>query len=64
MKSPVGTGSAATSLASLVGRSIDIHVPNAEFVPVGELADRIGAVEEVAFGVFLPVFGDVPAAVL
>ncbi len=60
----VGTGSAATSLAALVGHSIDINVPNAEFVPIGELAERIGAVEEMVFGVFLPVLGDVPAAVL
>jgi chemotaxis protein CheC len=60
----VGTGSAATSLGSLVGRAIDLDVPNAEFVRIGELAERIGPVEDSCFGVFLTVFGDVPAAVL
>ncbi len=60
----IGTGTAATALGQLIGRGIDIAVPAAEFVPLGEVAERIGSVESRTIGVFLPVFGDVPAAVL
>jgi chemotaxis protein CheC len=60
----IGTGTAATALGTMIGRGIDIAVPSAEFLPVGEVAERIGDVESAAIGVFLPVFGDVPAAVL
>ena len=60
----IGTGTAATALGQLLGRTIDIAVPAADFVPVGEVAERIGDVELETIGVFLPVLGDVPAAVL
>ena len=60
----IGTGTAATALGQMIGRSIDIAIPSAEFVPVSEVAERIGPVEEECIAVFLPVLGEVPAAVL
>lgn len=60
----IGTGNAATALSQMIGSSIDIAVPNAEFVPLQEAAERIGPVETPVFAVLTGVVGDVPASVL
>ncbi len=60
----IGTGNAATALSQMIGSPIDIAVPNAEFVPLHEAAERIGPVESRVFAVLTGLVGDVPASVL
>lgn len=60
----VGTGNAASALAQLVGRTVDIGVPIAELVPLAEAAERIGPLESTVFGVLTPVKGSVQASML
>lgn len=60
----IGTGSAATALAGMTGRVVDLSTPRAEMLPLADFVDRVGPPEEEAFGILTPVFGDLGGAVL
>jgi chemotaxis protein CheC len=60
----IGSGTASTALSSMLGRSVDISVPNAFVLPMAEAVGAIGEPEAEATGVVLGVVGDMGAAVL
>jgi chemotaxis protein CheC len=60
----IGSGNAATALAGLLGRSVDLSVPNAAALPLAEAVEAAGPVDADVSAVVLPVFGDMDALVL
>jgi len=62
--SNIGSGTAATSLSSLVGMPVDVSVPNAIALPLADAVDRAGPAEAEVTAVALPVFGEFDALVL
>ena len=60
----VGSGTASTALSSMLGRSVDITVPNAYVLPMADAVGVIGDPEAEATGVVLGVLGDMGASVL
>ena len=60
----IGSGTAATALSSMVGRPIDVSVPNALAVPLADAVDEVGAPGDEATGIVLPIVGDLDAIVL
>jgi chemotaxis protein CheC len=60
----IGSGTASTALSSMLGRSVDISVPQAFVLPMADAVGAIGDPEAEATGVVLGVVGDMPAAVL
>ena len=60
----IGAGNASTALSGMLGRSVDIDVPNALVLPMGEAVESVGNPEEDATGVVLGVIGDFEASVL
>jgi chemotaxis protein CheC len=60
----VGSGTASTALSAMLGRSVDISVPNAFVLPMAEAVDSIGNPEDDVTGIVLGVFGDLEATVL
>jgi chemotaxis protein CheC len=56
--SNIGSGSASTALAAMLGRSIDISVPTAAAVSL------VGDPEELRHAVVLPILGDLEAMVV
>jgi chemotaxis protein CheC len=60
----IGSGSAATALSLMLGRSVGLTVPEAHVLPLGEAVDTLGAPESVVVGVALGVEGDLDATVL
>jgi chemotaxis protein CheC len=60
----IGSGNAATALAGMLGRSIDLSVPNAAALPLAEAVEAAGPVDAEVSAVVLPVFGDMDALVL
>jgi chemotaxis protein CheC len=60
----VGSGTASTALSAMLGRSVDITVPNAFVFPMAEAVDSIGNPEDDVTGIVLGVFGDMEATVL
>ncbi len=61
--SNIGTGNAATALSQLLGRKIDMNVPDINIVPFEEVMEEIGD-EKVAVGVLVRVLGDTPGNIL
>ncbi|HEV7641675.1 MAG TPA: chemotaxis protein CheC [Gaiellaceae bacterium] len=60
----IGSGNAATALSQMLGRPIDVSVPNALALPLADAVDAVGAADTIVTGVALPVFGDLDAIVL
>ena len=54
----IGSGHAATALASMLGRPIEQSVPNVRLVPLAEMPDMLGGAEKVVVAGFLSVTGD------
>jgi chemotaxis protein CheC len=60
----IGSGTAATALSSMLGRSIDVSVPVAQALPLSEAVESAGAPDSSVTAVVLPIFGDIDALVL
>jgi chemotaxis protein CheC len=60
----IGSGTAATALSSLLGRPIDVSVPNALALPLADAVDAAGPADAEVTAVVLPIFGDIEAVVL
>ncbi|HKI91428.1 MAG TPA: chemotaxis protein CheC [Gaiellaceae bacterium] len=60
----IGSGTAATALSKLVGRTIDVSVPTALALPLADAIDAVGAPEETVTAVVMPISGDLGAIVL
>ena len=60
----IGSGTASTALSSMLGRSVDISVPNAFVMPMAEAVGTIGDPESEATGVVLGIVGEMPGSVL
>ncbi|AQS59800.1 chemotaxis protein CheC [Desulforamulus ferrireducens] len=60
----IGLGNAATALATMVNKRIDMAVPQSKFLSMDELMDIIGGLEEVVSCVSLRLEGDVPGQIL
>lgn len=60
----IGSGTAATALSQMLGRTIDVSVPKALALPVADAVDAIGAADTPVTAVLIPVSGDLQAVVL
>jgi chemotaxis protein CheC len=60
----IGSGTAATALASMLGRTVDVNVPNVHAMSLADAVDAAGPPEQYVTGVILPVEGDIEAIVL
>jgi len=60
----IGSGTASTALSSMLGRSVDISVPNAFVLPMAEAVGTIGDPESETTGVVLGIVGEMPGSVL
>lgn len=54
----IGTGNAATALSSLVGHMVDIAVPEAELVPIYDVAEHYGSPETPVCAVLIRTDGE------
>ena len=55
----IGAAHAATSLSNLLGRKIDMRVPNVNMVSFTEMMELAGGSETVVVGIYLRIEGDV-----
>jgi chemotaxis protein CheC len=60
----IGSGTASTALSSMLGRPVDITVPNTYVLPMADAVGAMGDPEAEATGVVLGVVGDMAASVL
>ena len=57
----IGSGTAATALSQMLGRTIDVSVPTAAAVPLADAVDAVGEPELVVTGIALGIVGDIEA---
>jgi chemotaxis protein CheC len=60
----IGSGTAGTALSDMLGRSVDISVPNALVLPLADAVEAVGPAEQDVTGVAIPLAGDMDAVVL
>ncbi|GAB6180212.1 chemotaxis protein CheC [Desulfotomaculum defluvii] len=60
----IGLGNAATALATMVNKRIDMAVPQSKFLMLDDLMTLMGGLEEVVCCVSLRLEGDVPGQIL
>ncbi|MGP4059849.1 chemotaxis protein CheC [Halobacillus sp. H74] len=58
----VGAGHAATSLSKLLGRKVDMHVPDVQVVDFDEVMELAGGAEREMVSIFLRIEGDAPGS--
>lgn len=56
----IGAGNAATSLSKLLGKPVDMSVPQVKLIPFEQIPEIVGGTEEVVIAIFLRVIGDAP----
>lgn len=62
--SNIASGTAATALSLMLGREVEINVPEALSLPLAEAVDACGDPNETVTGVVIPVEGAIEALVL
>jgi chemotaxis protein CheC len=60
----IGSGTAGTALSRMLGRSVDISVPNALVLPFAEAVEATGPAESEVTGIVLGVVGEMAGTVL
>jgi len=60
----IGSGTAGTALSQMLGRSVDISVPNAVVLPLADAVDSVGTADEEVTGIVIPLQGELDAVVL
>lgn len=60
----IGSGTACTALAQMLGRPVDIKVPNVVALPLADAIDAVGDPEAPRTAVKLDIFGDLDGTVL
>ena len=60
----IGSGTAAGALSSMLGRPVDVTVPNARALPLADAVDAAGPADSPITAVALPVLGELDAIVL
>jgi chemotaxis protein CheC len=59
----IGAGNAATALASMLNKRVDMDVPKVKILEFSEVSDLIGA-EKLVAGILLDVTGDIKATIM
>jgi chemotaxis protein CheC len=60
----IGSGTAATALSSMLGRSVDLNVPTALALELADAVDAVGKPDDDVTAVVLGVIGDLDATVV
>jgi chemotaxis protein CheC len=60
----IGAGTASTALSLMLGRAVDLTVPDARLVPMTDVVEALGSPEAEMTGIALGVEGDMPSTVL
>ncbi len=60
----IGSGTAGTALAGLLGRSVDLSVPKAAAMSLEDAVDATGSSESEVGAVLVPIVGDLDAVAL
>jgi len=62
--SNVGAANAAESLSKVLGKRIDLTIPEVRVLPIEKIPEFVGRIDNVFIGVYMPLTGDIRGTVL
>ncbi len=60
----IGAGNAATAFAQFLDCKIDMNVPSVQILPLSEVPEATGGIEQMVVGILLNVMGEAPGRIL
>lgn len=60
----IGSGNAATSLSTFMGKEIDINVPHVRILGFNEVAEYVGGPENIVMGMLIKLDGDINGMIM
>ncbi|MBN1500502.1 MAG: chemotaxis protein CheW [Spirochaetes bacterium] len=60
----VGIMKGAESLSSMIGRRVDLAIPEVKMMPIDSLPAKLGQIDEIYVGVYMPLEGDMRGTIL
>ncbi len=60
----IGAGNAATALAGMLGKKIDMDVPKVKILGIREVAEVLGGEENIVAGIYFNVHGDIQGNIM
>lgn len=60
----IGAGNAATSLANMINKKVDMKVPVVSLLEFGEVPEILGGAENVVVGIFFKFEGDITGSIM
>ncbi|MGN0679144.1 MAG: chemotaxis protein CheC [Oscillospiraceae bacterium] len=60
----IGSGSAASSLSQMLGKSIEMHVPDVRVLDYQSVIDEMGGPEKVITGILVSLSGDISGMIM
>ncbi len=60
----IGSGNAATSLSTFMGKEIDINVPHVRILGFNEVAEYVGGPESIVMGMLIKLDGDINGIIM
>lgn len=60
----IGTGNALIALSEIVGKKIEMKIPEVRILNLGDIPEMLGSADEEVTGIYFSVSGDISAAIL
>ena len=60
----IGSGNAATALSQLLGRSIDMQVPQVRLMDVADAIESLGSPDKLVVGILIRLKGDADGMIM
>lgn len=60
----IGAGNAATALAKMLGRKVDMEIPKVNILQFKEVSDLLGGADTIVTGILLNITGDISGSIM
>lgn len=60
----IGAGNATTALAQMIGKKVDMSVPQVRLLDFKDIGDLMGGAEQIMAGIYLAVEGDIDGSIM
>ncbi|MGB9678646.1 MAG: chemotaxis protein CheC [Thermoanaerobacteraceae bacterium] len=60
----IGAGNAVTALSTMIGKKVDMHIPNVKILDFNEVADIFGSPDTIIIGIYFDLEGDIKGNIL
>ncbi len=55
----IGAGHIATAISQILGKDVDINIPDTKFIDISDFADYLGGAEKIVSAIYVPITGSI-----